>query len=83
MDSRKQFEDFSAWYAEYEKQRSAKGWMPLESHIVNHMSICWHASRESLVIELPHDVMHVTNISYEDGRDDVITAIHTAGIRTK
>ena len=43
----------------------------------------WQASRESMVVEMPYDVMHVTNISYEDGRDDVIAAIHATGIRTK
>ena len=43
----------------------------------------WQASRECLVIELPHDVTHVTNIAYEEGRDDVLKAIHAAGVKTK
>ena len=43
----------------------------------------WQASRECLVIELPHDVTHVTNIAYEEGRDDVLKAVHAAGVKTK
>lgn len=43
----------------------------------------WQGSREALVIELPHEVTHVTCIPYEEGRDDVIAAIHAAGVKTK
>lgn len=41
------------------------------------------ASLEAIVIELPHEVTHVTCIPYEEGRDDVIAAIHAAGVKTK
>ena len=43
----------------------------------------WQLSRENLVFELPHEVTHVTNKYYEEGRDDVISAIEAIGIRIK
>ncbi|NBJ34620.1 hypothetical protein GE191_13105 [Serratia fonticola] len=43
----------------------------------------FNASRDSLVVELPHEVTHVTNKYYEEGRDDVISAIEAIGIRIK
>ncbi|WP_447886786.1 hypothetical protein [Serratia fonticola] len=43
----------------------------------------WQKSRESLVVELPREVTHVTNKYYEEGRDDVISAIEAIGIRIK
>lgn len=38
---------------------------------------------DSIVIELPHDVMHVTNIAYEEGRDDVLAALTAVGVKYK
>jgi len=43
----------------------------------------WQASRAAVVVELPKDVTNVTNKAYEEGRDDVITAIGKAGITVK
>ena len=43
----------------------------------------WQASRAAVVVELPKDVTNVTNKAYEEGRDDVITAIGKAGVTVK
>ncbi|AZS56763.1 hypothetical protein [Pectobacterium parmentieri] len=43
----------------------------------------WAKSRAALVVELPHDVTHVTNKEYESGRDDVISAVRSAGITVR
>jgi hypothetical protein len=91
MDSRQQFEE---WAADYHESLGnfytrAGGMFALDEsgeYEVRWLQgdfVAWQASRESILVELPHDVMHVTNIAYGDGRDDVITAIHSAGIRTK
>lgn len=43
----------------------------------------WKASRSALVVELPVYVTNVTNKHYEEGRDDVISAVESAGITIK
>ena len=43
----------------------------------------WQASRATLVVKLPHEVTHVTNKEYEAGRDDVISAVESAGITVR
>lgn len=39
----------------------------------------WQRSRESLVVNLPRDVTHVTNKDFEAGRDAVIEAVMNGG----
>lgn len=36
--------EFDTWYADYEKKREAKGWMPLEKHAVARMREAWQAA---------------------------------------
>lgn len=43
----------------------------------------WNAAIDSLIVDLPIEVTNVTNKHYEAGRDDVLQAIHAAGVKTK
>lgn len=50
---------------------------------VNWDWLLWNAALDAVVIELPHDVSHVTSIPFEEGRDAVLAAIESTGLGIK
>lgn len=49
--------EFDTWYADYEKNRETKGWMPLEKHVVTKMQESWAAALEWQSTQQPFEDM--------------------------
>ncbi|UAN64276.1 hypothetical protein [Serratia sp. JSRIV006] len=71
--------EFVDWFFDNKKDGCGNAWFIMAAA----MWEGWKGRAESLVVELPHEVTHVTNKYYEEGRDDVISAIEAIGIRIK
>ncbi len=84
MDTNKMREQiskqFKAWFADYEKSREARGWMPLEPFVVTHMHNAFVASRDAVVLELPKFDDYPASME-RDMRESLRSAIEAHGLK--
>lgn len=79
----------AAFEAAYLKQfgRYTDNWCDVISKYLNAHAQgawwAWQAALDSICIGLPHDVSHVTNKDFEEGRDAVIAAIEQTNLGIK